>query len=919
MIPGSRQTDPSQNFIDRYPQPLDPLFHARTVAVIGAKDDPGSVGRTLMVNLVSGSFNGKVYPVNPKRSHVLGFKSYPSVLDLPETIDLAILATPAPTVPSLIAECIKAQVKSAIIISAGFKELGEKGQKLEEEILSYARTGRMPIIGPNCLGVMNPIDGMNATFAKGMALPGNLAFISQSGAMCTAVLDWSLQERVGFSAFVSIGSMVDVNWGSLIDYLGSDPHTESLLLYMESVGDASSFMAAAREVALEKPIIVIKAGRSQEAAKAAASHTGSLAGSDEVFDAALERIGVMRVNSIGELFNLASVLAKQPLPKGPHLTIVTNAGGPGVLATDAAVFNEAKLTALSSESLKELDACLPSAWSHSNPVDILGDADPERYAKAVEILLKDRAGDGVLVILSPQDMTDPTATAARIKGLALNNSKPILASWMGGSSVSEGANILSHAQIPVFNYPDDAARTFSAMWKYSRNLKSLYEVPIVHSWWKAEESSMAYEGQPREVKKIIADALQEGRVLLNECESKKLLEEYAIPVVRTLAAHTPEEAVGIAGTLCYPIVLKLFSQTITHKTDVGGVKLNLQTPEQVIQAFLEIQASVAEKAGEEHFGGVTVQKMISLKGIELILGSSTDPQFGPVLLFGMGGQWVEIFKDKALAIPPLNINLARQLMKKTKIYEALLGVRGQNSVNIAKLEEVIINFSRLIAENPRIKECDINPILASEDEIIALDARILLHGRDIPDNELPRLAIRAYPYQYVLNSALKDGTPVILRPIWPEDEPLVCEFHRELSDHSVRNLYFAFMSLNARVAHERLIRICFSDYNREWAIVAVIELNGQKKIIGIGRLMRVPGIKRAQFKLIIRDDFHHLGLGTQLLQHLLHIAKEEKIDAVDGYILSENGGMLSICAKLGFILKQTVDSPIVHAENVLYK
>ena len=737
MIPGSRLTDPSQNYIDRYPQPLDPLFHARTVAVIGAKDDPGSVGRTLMVNLVSGSFNGKVYPVNPKRSHVLGLRSYPSVSDLPETVDLAIIVTPAPTVPSLIAECIKARVKSAIIISAGFKELGDKGLKLEEEILSYARRGGMPIIGPNCLGVMNPINGMNATFAKGMALPGNLAFISQSGAMCTAVLDWSLQERVGFSAFVSIGSMVDVHWGSLIDYLGSDPHTESLLLYMESVGDAPSFMAAAREVALEKPIIVIKAGRSQEAAKAAASHTGSLAGSDEVFDAALERIGVMRVNSIGELFNLASVLAKQPLPKGPHLTIVTNAGGPGVLATDAAVFNGAELTSLSSESLNELDACLPSAWSHGNPVDILGDADPERYAKAVEILLKDQAGDGVLVILSPQDMTDPTATAARIKGLALNSSKPIFASWMGGSSVSEGANILSHAQIPVFNYPDDAARTFSAMWKYSRNLKSLYEVPIVHSYWKAEESSMTHEGQPREVKKIIAEALQEGRVLLNECESKKLLEEYSIPVVRTLAAHTPEEAVSIAAQLGYPIVLKLFSDTITHKTDVGGVKLNLQTPEEVVEAFQDIQVSVAEKAGEEHFEGVTVQKMIRLKGIELILGSSTDPQFGPVLLFGMGGQWVEIFKDKALAIPPLNINLARQLMKKTKIYEALIGARGQNSVNIAKLEEVIINFSRLIVENPRIKECDINPILASQDEIIALDARILLHGCDIPDNELP--------------------------------------------------------------------------------------------------------------------------------------------------------------------------------------
>ena len=450
MVGGSKEIDPSQNFIDRYPHPLDPLFHPATVAVIGAKDDPGTVGSTIMTNLLSGSFRGKVVPINPKRSQVWGLKAYPSVLSLSERIDLAVIVTPAPTVPEIVKECTQAQVKSAIIISAGFKELGEAGQKLEEAILFYSREARLPIIGPNCLGVMNPINGLNATFAKGMALPGNLAFISQSGAMCTAVLDWSLQERIGFSSFVSIGSMIDVNWGTLIDYLGSDPHTHSLLLYMESVGDASSFMTAAREVALEKPIIVIKAGKSQEAAKAAASHTGSLAGSDDVFDAALERIGVMRVNSISDLFNLASVLAKQPFPRGPKLTIVTNAGGPGVLATDATITHQAELAPLSTSALLALDKILPSAWSRSNPVDILGDADPLRYAKAVEILMQDAASDSLLVILSPQDMTDPTATAETIKRLALKCHKPLLASWMGGESVRQGAEILSKAQIPVF-------------------------------------------------------------------------------------------------------------------------------------------------------------------------------------------------------------------------------------------------------------------------------------------------------------------------------------------------------------------------------------------------------------------------------------------------------------------------------------
>lgn len=914
MVSGSfRYTDPSQNFIERYAQPLDALFLPRSVAVIGAKDDPGSVGRTIMTNLLSGSFKGKIYPINPKRDHVLGIKTYPSIKEVPEAIDLAIIVTPALTVPKIVSECVQSKVKTAIIISAGFKELGESGHKLEEEILTYARQGEMSIIGPNCLGVMNPIYGLNATFAKGMALPGNLAFISQSGAMCTAVLDWSLQEKVGFSAFISIGSMADVNWGTLIDYLGSDPNTHSLLLYMETVGDARSFMTAAREVALEKPIIIIKAGRSQAAAKAAASHTGSLAGSDEVFDAALERIGVLRVNSIAELFNMASVLSKQPLPKGPHLTIVTNAGGPGVLATDAVILNHAELTSLSSQTLKELDQVLPTAWSHSNPVDILGDADADRYTKAIDILIKDPTNDGLLIILSPQDMTDATAAAAGIKNLVRNRKIPFLTSWMGGESVRQGANILSNSEIPVFAYPDDAARTFATMWRYSKNLKTLYELPIIHESIVEDENLPIFVGHPRHVKQLIHEVQKDGRTLLTEFESKQVLEDYHIPVVKTVVAHHPEEAAEIAKQMGFPIVIKLFSQTITHKTDVGGVKLNLKSPEEVIRAFKEIQFAVSEKVGKEHFEGVTVQHMVKHAGYELILGSSTDPQFGPILLFGMGGQLVEVFKDRALGLPPLNNNLAKQLMQKTKIYEALLGVRGRKSIDINKLEEVLVNFSQLIVENPRIKECDINPLLVSEEEIIALDARIVLHESQILDSQLPKLAIRPYPFNYILSSTLKDKTPIILRPICPEDEPLIVQFHRELSEKSIRQRYFEFMSLDERVTHNRLVRICFNDYDREWAIVAEITRDQKKQIIGIGRLTRIPGISAAQFKLLIIDAYHHLGLGTQLLKHLLHIAKQEKIEAVNGYILSENTEMLKMCQKLGFTLHQENDSPIIHA------
>lgn len=904
------RTDPSQNFIDRYPQRLDAIFLPQTIAVIGAKDTPGSVGATIMQNLMTGLFKGKIYPVNPKRPQVFGLKAFPTITSVPEPIDLAIIVTPAPTVPQLVAECAEANVKGAIVISAGFKELGEAGMRLEQEMLTYAHRSHMPIIGPNCLGVMNPCYGLNATFAKGMALPGHLAFISQSGAMCTAVLDWSLQEKIGFSAFVSIGSMADVNWGTLIDYLGDDPNTHHLLLYMETVGDARSFLTAAREVALEKPIIVIKAGRTEAAAQAAASHTGSLSGSDEVFDAALERVGVLRVNSISELFSMASVLARQPLPKGPKLSIITNAGGPAVLATDATIFHGAEIAPLSEDSLQALNQVLPPAWSHSNPVDILGDADANRYIEALDVIYKDPEVDGVLAILSPQDMTDAAGTAERIKEFSSLNKKPILASWMGGESVRQGAKILSEANIPTFSYPDDAAKTFAMMWHYSKNIQSLYEIPPAIEQVEIEKSIL--ERRRHETSEFFHSVLEEERILLTEFESKQILESYGIPTVQTLVARNPEEAVYLAAQIGYPVVVKLYSQTITHKTDIGGVKLNLFDAEAVLKAFQEIQEAVNSLARSEDFEGVTVQKMIRRSGYELILGSSTDPQFGPVILFGTGGQLVEVFKDSALAIPPLNGKLAHHLMQKTKIYEALQGVRGRKAVNLSNLERILIRFSDLIVENRRIKECDINPLLASEDEIIALDARILLHEPSIPKEKLPKLAIRPYPLRYVRFSLLKNGSPVILRPIRPEDEQLIIQFHHELSEKSVRQRYFEFLSLNERVAHDRLIRICFTDYDREWAIVAEVSHGKEKQIIGVGRLNRIPGTQYAQFKLAIIDAYHHLGLGTQLLQHLLSIAQEEKIHAVDGYILSENHGMIQICQKLGFKTIPHKDPLIVH-------
>ncbi len=892
-------------------QPLDAFFRPRNVALIGATETAGSVGRTLLWNLISNPFGGAVFPINPKRSNVLGIKSYPAIAAVGEKVDLAVIVTPAATVPAVVGQCADAGVSAAIVISAGFRETGPAGAELEKQVLAEARRGRMRIIGPNCLGVMNPPTGLNATFAKGMAKPGNVAILSQSGALLTAVLDWSIKGQVGFSACVSMGSMIDVSWGDLIDYLGDDPRTSSIVIYMESIGDARGFLSAAREVALSKPIIVIKAGRSDAAAKAAASHTGSLTGSDEVLDAAFRRTGVLRVNSISEVFDMAAVLAKQPRPRGPRLTIITNAGGPAVLATDALITAGGELSPIAPETITKLSAFLPPAWSHSNPIDILGDAGPDRYAKALEIAAQDPKSDGLLVIHTPQDMTDPTRTADQLKPYAKSTGKPVLASWMGGPDVEAGEEILNKAGIPNFSYPDTAARAFQYMWKYTYSLRGIYETPTL-----AEASAFGAMG-PVEATDIIHRAAESGRTLLDEVESKSILDCYDIPTVPTQIAATAQDAVDRAAEIGFPVVLKLYSKTITHKTDVGGVKLHLQDKEQVRTAFSEIERSVRTKAGAEHFQGVTVQPMVKLTdGYELIIGSSIDAQFGPVLLFGSGGQLVEVYKDRALALPPLNATLARRMMEQTKIYTALKGVRGRRPVDLAALERLLVRFSQLVIEQPRIKEIDINPLLATSSSLMALDARVVLHGREIPASQLPRPVIRPYPSQYVMPWTLKDGTPVTLRPIRPEDEPAIVKFHQTLSDESVRLRYFHALQLGQRVAHERLIRVCFNDYDRELAIVAEYcdEKNREHQILGIGRLSKTPARPEAEIAVLVHDSSQKQGLGSQFVKMLLQIARDEKLERVKASILPDNQPMQRIFERLGFKLERRLDEAIVEAE-----
>ncbi|MGA2433787.1 MAG: bifunctional acetate--CoA ligase family protein/GNAT family N-acetyltransferase [Bryobacteraceae bacterium] len=901
--------DSAQDILRPRHQPLDVFFEPESVALIGATETANSVGRTVLWNLISSPFGGTVYPVNPKRASVLGIKAYPNVAAVPERVELAVITTPAKTVQGVIRECAEAGVRAAIVISAGFKELGPEGQILESQVLEEARRVNMRIIGPNCLGLMSPLTGLNATFARAMARPGNVGFISQSGALCTAVLDWSLHEQVGFSAFVSIGSMSDVGWGDLIDYLGNDPRTRSILIYMETIGNAHAFLSAAREVALSKPIIVIKPGRSEAAAKAAASHTGSLTGSDEVLDAAFRRSGVLRVNNIADLFYMAEVLARQPRPSGPRMTIVTNAGGPAVLATDALVMSGAGVAELSTETLEALNKILPAAWSHNNPIDILGDAEPERYAKALDIAAKDPNSDGLLVILTPQAMTDPTKTAECLRPYAHIEGKPVIASWMGGSEVAAGEEILNRAGIPTFPYPDTAARAFNYMWKYAYNLHGIYETPEAPATQEAEADRRRADGMIQNVRKS-------GRTVMTEFESKQLLAAYGIPTVETCIAATVDEAAAHANRIGYPVVLKLYSETITHKTDVGGVLLNLRTEEAVREAFGAIRNSVGEKAGAEHFQGVTVQPMIKLDGYEVILGSSIDPQFGPVLLFGMGGQLVEVFKDRALALPPLTTTLARRMMEQTKIYTALKGVRGRAPVDLPALEQLLVRFSQLVIEQPWIKEIDINPLLASPERLLALDARVVVHGLDVPVEKLPTAAIRPYPAKYVSTLRLKDGIEICIRPIRPEDEPLIVKFHETLSERSVYQRYLHMLKLSQRVSHERLTRICFIDYDREIALLAVREDQDthEQHVLAVSRLKKtqIPG--EAEFAIIVSDEYQGRGLGTELLRRTLDVARDEKIAHVTGDILADNLVMQRTCERLGFTIKRSMDSEVVKVE-----
>lgn len=837
-----------------------------------------------MANLLASPFGGPVFPVNPKRSSVLGVKAYPSLSALPDPVELAVIVVPAPAVPAVIAECAQCQIPAAIIISAGFKEAGPEGLAREQAVAEAARIGGVRLIGPNCLGVMAPHTGLNATFAQTMAPPGRVAFVSQSGALLTAILDRAQTEKIGFSAVLSLGSMLDIGWAEVLDFLADDEKTESIVLYIESIGEAQRFLAAARAAALSKPVLVIKAGRTLQGAQAAASHTGALTGSDAVLDAALAQVGVLRVERLADIFSLTETLAMQPRPRGNRLTILTNAGGPGVLATDALIGGDGTLTTLTPGTQTALSAFLPPHWSHANPVDILGDAGPERYARALEVAAQDPNSDGLLVVLTPQAMTAPTETAEALVPYAQTLGKPVFASWMGGASVAEGEARLGAAGIPTFPYPDHAVRVFNHLWRYSANLDALYETP---------RRTALPEGAEESATTLLERIAATGRTLLTEAESKQLLTLYGIPTVPTAIATSADEATEQAEALGFPVVLKLHSETITHKTDVGGVRLNLKTPEDVRAAFAAIRTGVPAA----DFLGVTVQPMVRpSEAYELIVGASSDAQFGPVLLFGAGGQLVEVQRDSALALPPLTTTLAQRLLEKPRIAAAFAGVRGRPPINKESLAILLVRFSRLVAEQPLLKEIEINPLLASAEGFVALDARVVL-GERTP------MALRPYPHRYESACGLDDGSALRLRPICPEDEQALVAFHSALSEQTLLQRYGEALALPERTARERLRRILFPDYDRAMALIA--EQDGQ--IVGVARYERERGDDRAELRLVVADAWQSRGVGTRLLESLIAVAATEGVRQLRMAFSPERTALIALAERFGFRQEPTAE------------
>ncbi len=872
---------------------LDRLMKPRQVAVVGASEKDGTIGNALMRNLLDGGFTGTILPINPKYITIHGLPAYGSVSDLEIDADLAVIAVPIHMVPEVVQECVQKKIGGAIIISAGGKEVGVAGSEIEQKIREAAQPSGFRIIGPNCLGLIRPDWNLNTTFVSGMPAVGNLAFVSQSGAICSSILDLAFKENIGFSHFVSIGSMIDVDFGDLIDYLGNDSSVRSILLYIESITNFRKFMSAARSVSRVKPIIVLKAGRSKAGARAAASHTGAMVGEDAVYDIAFKRAGIVRVDTIEELFDCAELMAKQPRPCGSRLAIITNGGGPGVMAADFLSRHGHEPAPLAPETLAVLDAILPAYWSRNNPIDILGDASSQRFHQVLEICLKAREIDGILAILAPQAMTDPLQVAEGLIDMMKDHTYPIFTCWMGGRSTEGAIELLNKAGIPTFETPERAIRAFLHMVAYAVNHEMLMEVPPKFT------RNMVFE--KKKAQEVLSSNPEEG--ILPESKAWKILAAYGLPMVRTEKADTEEQAVGIGRKTGFPLVMKLCSPDITHKTDAGGVCLDLRSEADVRRAFQQIMASTTRYREGSRIEGVTIQPYIDKPDFEILLGAKRDPDFGPVILFGMGGIYTEILKDRALGLPPMNRLLARRMMQETKAYALLKGYRNRPPADLESLEEMILRLSQLLIDFPQIAELDLNPILIKDGKPVVVDARLLISPIDVPSSL--HLVISPYPEENEYHLVTESDVRIFVRPVKPEDAPLFVDLFKILSPTSI---YFRFFGALKELRPELLARFTQIDYDREIALVAIDEDSETERMLGVARVIGDPDAVEGEFAVLIADDWQGKGIGAALLRNLLLIAKKQGFQYIHGIVLRENTKMCALGKKMGFTINRGEDA-----------
>ena len=871
---------------------LTTLFTPESIALYGASDRTDSVGGVVFKNLLTSGFEGRIYAINPKRDEVQGEKAFSSLDDIEETVDLAVVATPASSIPGIVEACGERGVKMMLILSAGFRETGAEGRRLEDRVTQMVRRYDIRLMGPNCLGLIRPDKGLNITFGNNNAKPGNLAFVSQSGAICTAILDWAEKNDIGFSAVVSTGIAADLDFGDYLDYLVSDPATKAILLYIEGINNSRRFMSSLRAAARVKPVIALKVGRHAAGAEASMSHTGALVGSDETFSAALSRSGVLRVDTIGQLFGAAKTLSSAHYRvASERLVIITNGGGPGVMAADRATDRGIELSSLSSETMAALDKVLPDVWSHNNPVDIIGDAPPERYQQAVDICLADPGVDGAIVILTPQAMTRPTEVAAAVIKSAQKSSKPIVTSWMGGAQVEEARRLFNNARVPDFRTLENAVDAFSYLAIYNRNQRLLLQTPA-----RLTSGQVAPDAEGARL--IIEAVLTEQRKILTETESMAVLNAFRIPTVRNAVARSATEALVTAESIGFPIAMKVLSTDISHKSDAGGVRLNINSAQEVRGAYRQLIDQVMLNVPEAKISGVTIEKMyLSSNGRELMIGIIRDPVFGPVISFGSGGTSVEIMGDSAISLPPLNRRLAVDLINRTKVSKLLAEFRHMPAVDMDQLIDVLLSVSSMACELPWIQEMDINPLIMDEKAIVAVDARIVVDYPKPSTDPYHHLAIHPYPAHLVKKVQLNDGTDIVIRPIRPEDAEIEAKFVRELSKESK---YFRFMSSLRELSQEMLVRFTQIDYHNEMALIAVTQKGTAEEQIGVARYVTNLDKTSCEFALAVSDDWQNRGIAHKLMRNLMEVARDRDLEKMEGKVLSNNFKMLELMTSLNF-------------------